>query len=313
MAARPARVSARLASDAATAAAAPGLPSRDDATRIAPRAAGFRRSSPSSRSSCRRRGAGRPAPAAVTKRALPFSWPGRCEVSRSGAPQQVASAIVPGPALAMTTLAQRSQSDMLSTNPRTFSRPRSRLARPASRRWSRRLRPQMATTSMSSDDPRTAATRLAIPPEPSPPPVTTARKRRSLAPSERRRAARAPSDSGPLRKPEVTGSPVSRQRFAASPSRRHLRRAAAEGTAIRSARPSCHAACDVTRSVTTVITGTAGACRRLTLSATPPVSGWNETMAAGSCAATASATGRSARLSSVGCSSRITHRESHAW
>ena len=61
MSARSARVSARLASTAATAAAAPGLPSRDDAVRIAPRAAGFRRSSPSSRSSCRRRGACRPA------------------------------------------------------------------------------------------------------------------------------------------------------------------------------------------------------------------------------------------------------------
>jgi hypothetical protein len=36
-------------------------------------------------------------------------------------------------------------------------------------------------------------------------------------------------------------------------------------------------------------------------------------MAAGSRAATASVTGRSARLSSVRCSSRITHRKSQAW
>lgn len=57
-------------------------------------------------------------------------------------------------------------------------------------------------------------------------------------------------------KPAVTGSPVSTQRSAASPSRRQRCRTAADGTAIRSGWPDRHAACEVIRSVTTVTTGT---------------------------------------------------------
>jgi ABC-type Na+ transport system ATPase subunit NatA len=188
-----------------------------------------------------------------------------------------------------------------------------RAASRASRRRNRRLRPQMATTSMSSKDLTMAATRLAMPPDPSPPPVSMARKCRSGTPSVRRRAARWPSASGPLQKPEVTGSPVSTTRSTASPSPRQRRRTATVGTAIRSARAARHAACEVTRSVTTVSTGISRAWLRRARTAAPPVSGWKDTMAAGSWAATASATGRSARASSVRCSSHITERESQAW
>ena len=103
--------------------AAPGRPARTAAARIAARAPGSRRSRPISAASWRGRGAYTPAPAPVTNSALPFSWPGTNEVSTSGAPQQVASAIVPGPALPTTMSAQRSQSAMLPTKPCAVSRP----------------------------------------------------------------------------------------------------------------------------------------------------------------------------------------------
>ena len=67
------------------------------------------------------RGAQRPAPAVTTNSALPSSWPGTCEVRISAAPQQAASAIVPGPALVTTMSAHRIQSAILPTKPSAVS------------------------------------------------------------------------------------------------------------------------------------------------------------------------------------------------
>jgi ABC-2 type transport system ATP-binding protein len=125
---------------------ASGRPRRADAALIASMALRSRRSRPISATRCRTPGTQSPAPAPVTISALPFSCPGMCAVSSSGVPQQVASAMVPGPALVTIRSQHRSQSLMLSTKPVTVSRPPDRAARRSSRRLSAALRPRTTTT-----------------------------------------------------------------------------------------------------------------------------------------------------------------------
>ena len=78
---------------------------------------------------------------------------------------------------------------------------------------------------------------------------------------------------------------------------------------IRSTSAWCHAACARAMSVTTVTTGTPGAPRSRAATAAGPVSGWNDTIAAGPWPWAASMAGRSASASSVRRSSAMAGRE----
>ena len=77
---------------------------------------------------------------------------------------------------------------------------------------------------------------------------------------------------------------------------------------INSASAYRQAACMDARSVTTVATGASGAARSRAQTPAMPVSGWNDTIAAGPCALTAPAAARSAARSTVRRSSHMAGR-----
>ena len=203
----PARVLARLASQAATAGggARPGrVRPTPHASRPAP--PGSSRSSPISATSIRRRrGTGRRPRRDEARVALLLPGQVRGEQQRCAAAGGLGDRARAG--LGDDHVGAAQPVGHVADEPRTVSRPSGPAASAASRRCSRRLRPQMATTSTSANHPRIAAARRAMPPQPSPPPVSTTRNRHSPRPSDRRRAA-ARGPSGPLQNAAVTGSPV---------------------------------------------------------------------------------------------------------
>ncbi len=209
-----------------------------------------------------RRGTRRPAPAAVTNSVLPFSWPGqvrgqqqrRAAAGRLGdrararlGDDQIGAAQPVGHVVRRTRAPSAAR--------RTW-RPAGRACAAAAGCGRRRRRRRRRRTAAGSRRPA-----WPIPPQPSPPPVSTTRTAARSGPASgagsraraaaQRAAPEVPGHRRPGRRPAGR---------APSPSRPARRPATAAGGAIiRSTPAQRHAACTLTRSVTTVTTGTGDA------------------------------------------------------
>ncbi len=227
----------------------------------------------------------------MTNSAFPFSWPGTNEVSTSGAPQQVASAIVPGPALPDHDVRAAEPvghvaDEALGGQP-PVPGPLGQAAEPP---------PQRAVAAADDDDVdvrHLAQDRGGAAAQPSGPFGPAGEHDQELAAEPEfalELAAlllveRRPAELGRDRQPE--------RHVPVRPASRPLRTRSAttsDGTTTRSTAASTQDRCAVTRSVTTVTTGAPVSAARRAWTAGSAVIGWNATISAGRQASTARST-----------------------
>ena len=195
----------------------------------------------------------------TTKGTLPSSWHGMAPLSSSGTPRMSASAMVPGPALVMTTSEAPIHSSMLLTKP--LATRRHGHCRAARRDASAALRPHTTTICALGGSASASASEVGSRrPMPSPPPMSSTTEPCGASPSFWRSAGRGGSGAA---KAGRMGRPCCTICALVRPTRRASAATSSVGTKQRSTPRWNHVGWQLVRSVTTVAKG--GALRPLAL------------------------------------------------